>query len=273
MLKSFRRGIHPKECKITADMPLEDFAVPKVVYISLSQHIGASAKATVSAGDLVKVGTLIGEAQGVVSASVFSSVSGKVSSIVKLPTSNGTLSEHIEIENDFEYSEEKLPKLGKPTQKKVVDRVKAAGIVGMGGAVFPTHVKLSPPKAVDTLIINGAECEPYITCDYRLMLERAKEIVEGVKLLMIALGVSKAIVGIESNKKDAALHLKEFCDESIEVVLIKTKYPQGAEKQLIFSLTKRVVPSGGLPMDIGVVVSNIHTAYSVARAAEGEVLY
>lgn len=273
MLKTFRHGTHPKESKLTKDLPLKDFPVPQNIYISLSQHIGAAAKAVVAVGDAVKVGTLIGEAQGNVSANIFSSVSGKVKAFVTLPTAIGVDAQHIEIENDFRYEEINLPKVTSLTKENILSRIKEAGIVGMGGATFPTHVKLNPTKKVDTLVINGAECEPYITCDYRLMLENAKEIVEGTKLLMIALGVDKAIIGVESNKMDAAENLKKLCPENIEVVVLKTKYPQGAEKQLIYSLTRRTVPACGLPMDVGVVVNNIHTAYSVFKAIEGEPLY
>ncbi|MDD4839624.1 MAG: electron transport complex subunit RsxC [Clostridia bacterium] len=273
MAKTFKHGTHPPENKITENSPLVEFAVPEKLYISLSQHIGAPAQAIVEVGDSVKAGTLIGKAGGFVSANIFSSVSGKVTNIVTLPTATGGEAKHIEIQNDFRYETVSLPEITVPTKENILERVKEAGIVGMGGATFPTHVKLSPSKPVDTLIINGAECEPYITCDYRLMLEKTDEFIEGVKLLMTALSVEKAYIGIENNKKEAIELLAEKCPPKIEVVELKSKYPQGAEKQLIYSITRRVVPTGGLPMDVGVVVNNVHTAYSVARAIKGEPCY
>ena len=273
-LKTFRHGVHPLANKLTKDIPLEDFAVPDKVYISLSQHIGAPAKLVVNVGDYVKEGQMIGEAGGFVSAPVFSSVSGTVKKIVKLPTALGQLVDHVEIENDFQYEKALLPALANPSKEEILARVKEAGIVGMGGATFPTHVKLAPKDSVDTLIINGAECEPYITCDYRLFLEHAKDVVEGTKLLMKALGVDKAFIGIENNKPDAIKVMTEAANGGVQIVPLKTKYPQGAEKQIIYAITKRIVPAGGLPAQVGCVVSNAHTAYSIAKAVfEGEPLY
>ena len=172
-LRTFRRGIHPPANKFTKDVPLEQFPTPERVFVSLSQHIGAPAKAVVAVGDHVDEGQLIGEANGFVSANVFSSVSGTVKSICTLPTATGGEATHIEIENDYLYTKRTLPPLKNPTKDDIIKRVKDAGIVGMGGATFPTHVKLMPKDKVDTLIINGAECEPYITCDYRLFMEEA----------------------------------------------------------------------------------------------------
>lgn len=266
MLKTFKHGTHPPESKFTEDCELQEFKVPQKLYISLSQHIGAPAKIAVSVGDTVKVGTLIGKANGFVSANVFSSVSGKVTKVVKLPTAIGTKADHVEIENDFLYESETLEPLQNPTKDEILERVKEAGIVGMGGATFPTSVKLVSSKPVDALIINGAECEPYITCDYRLLLEKTEKFVEGVKLLMKALSVEKAYIGIENNKIDAIKKLKELVSDGINVVTMKSKYPQGAEKQLIYTTTRRVVPTGKLPMDVGVVVANVHTAFSIAEA-------
>lgn len=272
--KTFKRGIHPPGNKITKDLPFEEFPVPEVVYISMSQHIGAPAKPIVAVGDYVKVGQKVGEAGGFVSAPVFSSVSGTVKAFVKMPTATGGMAEHIEIENDMLYAEELLPVLKNPTKEEILKRVQDAGIVGMGGATFPTHVKLQPKDKVDTLIINAAECEPYITCDYRLLLERSGDVIDGVKYLMTALGVEKAYIGVEDNKPEAIKHLLTVVPTNIEVVSLKTKYPQGAEKQLIYSVTKRIVPTGGLPAQVGCVVSNTHTAYSIARAINnGETLY
>ena len=274
MAKTFRRGTHPPTHKRYQDFPLNDFKVPDKLYVSLSQHIGAPAKAVVSVGDSVKEGQLIGEAAGFVSANIFAPVSGTVSAIVKLPTANGGEADHIVIDNDFRYEKSFLPILSDPTKEQIVERIREAGIVGMGGACFPTHVKFSPNKPVDTLIVNGAECEPYITCDCRLLLECAGEFLRGVKYEMKALGVEQAFIGIESNKRPVIDLLKKMCPSGISVVSLITKYPQGAEKQLIYSVTRRIVPAGGLPADVGCVVSNVHTAYAVARAIEvGEPLY
>lgn len=273
-MKTFRHGTHPPANKITEDRQLVDFEVPEILYFALSQHIGAPAKPVVAAGDTVKEGQLIAESGGFVSAPVYSSVSGTVKGIVSLPTATGGKCDHIVVENDFKYDKTGLTPLENPSKEEIVARVKEAGIVGMGGATFPTHVKLSPSKPVDTLIINAAECEPYITCDYRLLVECTDEVVKGVLLLMKALGVDKAYIGVESNKPLAIKALAEACPESVEVVKLKTKYPQGAEKQLIYAVTYRKVPAGGLPMDVGCVVDNVHTAYSTARAVLlGEPLY
>ena len=273
-LKTFRHGVHPSASKFTKDVPLKEFPVPDKVFISLSQHIGAPAKPVVNVGDYVLEGQLVGEAGGFVSAPVFSSVSGTVKGIVKLPTAIGQTVDHIEIENDFKYEKFRLPALQDPTKDEILQRVKDAGIVGMGGATFPTHVKLAPKDPVDTLIINGAECEPFITCDYRLFLEHAKDVVEGTKLLMKALGVEKAFIGIENNKPEAIKVMQAAANGGVEIVPLKVKYPQGAEKQLIYAITKRVVPAGGLPAQVGCVVSNTHTAYAVAKAVyDGETLY
>lgn len=273
-MKTFRHGTHPPANKVTESAQLAEMAVPQTLFFALSQHIGAPAKPVVAVGDTVKEGQLIAEAAGFVSANVYSSVSGTVKGIVSLPTATGGKCDHIEIENDFRYDKVTLPPLVNPDKDAVVARVKEAGIVGMGGATFPTHVKLSPSKPVDTLIINAAECEPYITCDYRLLLERTDEVISGIKHLMTALGVDKAYIGIEANKPEAIKKLVAVCPENIVTVKLRTKYPQGAEKQLIYAVTKRKVPAGGLPMDVGCVVDNVHTAFSVARAVDaGEPLY
>lgn len=273
-LRTFRRGIHPPANKFTKDAPLEDFPVPETLYVSLSQHIGAPARPIVAPGDRVEEGQLIGEADGFVSSNVFSPVSGIVKGVIKLPTAIGTEADHIEIENDFKYSKRTLPVLHDPTKDEILQRIKDAGIVGMGGAGFPAHIKYAPKDKVDTLIINGAECEPYITCDYRLLVEHAQTVVDGIRLIMKTLDVDKAYIGIESNKSFAIKTLAEIVPEGISVMRLKTKYPQGAEKQLIYAITHRTVPTGGLPSQIGCVVSNVHTAYAVARAVySGEPLY
>lgn len=274
MLKTFRKGVHPDGRKDTADMPLVEFPVPDTLYISLAQHIGAPAEAVVAVGDEVKAGTLIGAAKGFVSANVFSSVSGCVKAIEKRLTPLGNKSTHVVIENDKKYEETLLPCLENPSKDDILNRVAEAGIVGMGGATFPTQVKFKPSKPVDTLIINGAECEPFITCDYRLLMEKSDELLEGVRLIKKALGVKNAFIGIEYNKKPAIELLKVKANDVAEIVPLKVKYPQGAEKQLIYAVTKRKVPAGGLPMDIGCVVSNVHTAFSIYEAVTlGKPLY
>ncbi len=264
MKYTFRHGIHPEGRKeISKDCPLTDFPTPAVVHIPLSQHIGAPAEPAVAAGDAVKQGTLIGTAKGFVSANVFSSVSGTVKGFENRPNAMGAPVMHVVIENDGKFDKELLPHIAEINADTVKARVKEAGIVGMGGATFPTHVKLSPKTPVDTLIINAAECEPYITCDYRLCLEKAEAVLRGTELLMIALGVTQAYIGIENNKPDAISILSGKAPANIHIIPLVTKYPQGAEKQLIYAITRRKVRAGGLPADIGVVVDNVHTAYAV----------
>ena len=272
-LLTFKGGIHPPYKKEYSEKKAIEIAKsPKVVYIPLQQHIGAPAKEIVKVGDLVKVGQKIGEQQGFVSCNVHSSVSGKVIAIKEheLAGGRGTC---IVIENDFkeQIHESIKPKgnLEDLSKEEIVSIIKEAGIVGMGGATFPTHVKLSPPpdKKIDTVILNGAECEPYLTADHRLMLENPEDVVYGLKVLMKSLNVSKGYIGIEVNKPDAISAIEKEAQkyDDIEVVGLEVKYPQGAEKQLIYACTKREVPSGGLPMDAGAVVNNVGTAAQIAK--------
>lgn len=266
---TFKHGVHPAGYKdISKDHSLEEFPTPSSVSIPLSQHIGAPAASVVAVGDEVRVGTLIGKAASFVSANVYSSVSGKVTAIVKKRTAIGSYCDHIVIENDGRYEEVFLPEISDTDAAAIKSRVAEAGIVGMGGATFPTHVKLSPRTPVDVLIINAAECEPYITCDYRLCLEHPEEIFSGVRYMMTALGVSVAYIGVEDNKPDAVAALSAVAPEDIKVISLRTKYPQGAEKQLIYSITRRVVPEGKLPSDVGCVVDNVHTAFSIYEAVK-----
>lgn len=278
--KTFRGGAHPlhhincgksfTEDKMTIEIP-----IPDEIIISMSRVVGAPGKPIVEVGDKVYKGQLIADASAFISSTYHSSVSGEVVAIEKRMHGTGEMREAVIIKNDHkdEVSEDIKPYDYKKLEpSEIIDVVKQMGVVGMGGATFPTHVKLSPPpdKNIDILIINGAECEPYITCDHRLMLEKPKDIVNGVKILMKALGVKKAIIGVEDNKTDAIQSLTKTLkkNKSISVGTLKTKYPQGAEKQLIYSLTKRAVPSGGLPMDIGVVVANVGTTAAVAKIFE-----
>lgn len=273
-LLTFRGGIHPPEAKeTTANLKIEKAVEPAMVIIPMQQHIGAPCQPIVKAGESVKVGQKIGEAQGFVSAPVHSSVSGTVKAVKDVPIATGSEAMAIIIEsdgkNEIDPSVQPKDDIKNLEPKEIINIIKDAGIVGMGGATFPTHVKLSPPpdKKLDTIILNGAECEPYLTADHRLMLEFPDEIVYGLKAMMKAVGVEKGYIGIENNKPDAIeAMLKAVEKESnIKVVALQTKYPQGGEKQLIYAVTKKEVPSGGLPMDIGVVVSNVATAQQIAK--------
>jgi electron transport complex protein RnfC len=272
---TFKGGTHPPHSKkATESLAIERVTEPKVVVIPMQQHIGAPCEPIVQVGDEVKVGQKIGEAKGFVSVPVHSSVSGKVVAVEPRLYSGGMAVPCVVIENDMQntISEEVVPKgdISNLSSDDIKTIIKEAGIVGMGGATFPTHVKLAPPpdKKVDTVILNGAECEPYLTSDHRLMLEHPEDVVLGLQALMKALGVTKGYIGIETNKPDAIEKMYEAAKgkDGIEVVALKTKYPQGAEKQLIYACTKREVPSGGLPADAGVVVNNVGTAAAVAIA-------
>lgn len=275
-LKSFRGGIHPQYSKsFTEKVALERAKEPMTVTIPLQQHIGAPCEPIVKVGDMVKVGQKIGEASGFVSAPVHSSISGTVKKVATVETPNGkTMSVIIESDGQNTLDESVVPKgsLEKLTGEEIVSIVKEAGITGLGGASFPTHVKLVPPpeKKVDSIVLNGAECEPYLTADHRLMLEDPESVIFGLKALMKAVGVDKGYIGVEDNKKDAIKALKDASkDESnIEIVELETKYPQGDEKRLIDATTGRKVPVGGLPMDVGVVVNNVGTAAAIATAIQ-----
>ncbi|OGO76658.1 MAG: electron transporter RnfC [Clostridiales bacterium GWB2_37_7] len=272
---TFKGGTHPPHSKkATEKLALEKANAPKIVVIPMQQHIGAPCDPIVAVGDEVKVGQKIGEAKGFVSVPVHSSVSGKVTAIEPRLYSGGTKVTCVVIESDMQdtihesvTSKGSLEALSADDIKNII---KEAGIVGMGGAAFPTHVKLAPPpeKNVDTVILNGAECEPYLTADHRLMLENPEDVVYGLQAFMKALNVSKGYIGIEDNKMDAIEAMEKAAQgkEGIEVVALHAKYPQGAEKQLIYACTKREVPSGGLPADARVVVNNVGTAAAVAKA-------
>lgn len=277
---TFKGGIHPPHKKAqTSGLSIEVFPAPGKVIIPLQQHIGAPAKPVVKRGDRVSIGQLIGEAGGFVSAPVHSSVSGTVLSVGLFPHPMGKQVIGVEIENDGTEEKQMLCPLDKPwreaAQGELIQKVQSAGIVGMGGASFPTHVKLSPPsnKPIDVLIINGAECEPYLTADHRLMLERTEDFLTGVLILKKILGAKKCFIGIEENKPDAIKLIDKQLSDSlyIDVTLarLKVKYPQGGEKQLINAITGRQVPSGGLPMDAGCVVHNVSTALAVRDAILG----
>ena len=278
-LKTFPGGLHPPDSKqATADKPIERSPLPVELILPLSQHIGAPAEACVQVGDFVLKGQMIGRAKGFVSVPIHASTSGEVIAVEPRIHPSGRMLSSIVIKPDGEESWcELFP--GDPeklTAAELIERILQAGIVGMGGATFPTHVKLSPPddKPIDTLILNGVECEPFLTADHRLMLEAPKQIIAGIKILQKILQVEKTCIGIEANKPDAIALLQELCaGTGIEVVPLAVKYPQGAEKQLILALTGREVPSGSLPMEVGVVVQNVATAAAIATAViEGKPL-
>ena len=272
---TFKGGIHPSDKKeLAAHSPITDAKAPKIVIIPLSQHIGAPCNAVVSIGQEVKKGQVVGEPSAFVSSPVHSSVSGKAVAIGEFPNAMGRMVNSVVIENDGKEEWTALkdnPDYISLSPEELKEKVKAAGIVGMGGAAFPTSVKLSPPKEkkIDAVLINGAECEPYLTADYRLMLEKPKEVVEGLKVLMKVLGVEKGYIGIEDNKPDAIAKMQEAAsgDASIGVITCEVKYPQGAEKMLIKAVLNREVPPRALPMDVGVVVQNVGTALAIFEAA------
>lgn len=275
MLKTFKKGVHPYEGKeLSKDCPIQCIEAEAVMVYPLSQHIGAPAKAVVAKGDRVLKGQLIAEAGGFISAPVYSSVSGTVKAIEQRLVVNGNMVDCIVIENDMlgetvdGFGDER--EIEGLSANDIVDIVKNAGIVGLGGAGFPTGVKISPKNAdeIDTLIINAAECEPYLTSDYRLILEKSDEIIKGIKAVLKALPNAKAVIGIENNKPDAIKLLEEKTagEDRISVCPLKTKYPQGGERQLIFAITGRKINSKILPADKGCVVMNTGTCYAVYEA-------
>lgn len=273
---TFKKGIHPLYNKeLTAHKKIEQMLPNKELVFPMSQHIGAPCTPIVKKGDYVYVGQKIGEANGFVSAPIHSSVSGTVKLIERRMTVKGVKDQCIIIENDEQYElsneiETKVKKIDENLTKEVlVDCVKEAGIVGMGGATFPTHVKLSTPpdKRVDYIIVNGAECEPYLTSDHRVMLESGEELIGGLEILKHVFKEATIIIGVEDNKMDAFNHLKELSKTSnIKVELLHTKYPQGSEKHLIYALTHREVPSGKLPIEVGCIVHNVDSVVAIYRA-------
>lgn len=274
-LRTFAGGVHPFDGKkFTEKKPIEKLPLPKQVSIPLQQHIGAPTVPLVEKGSEVAAGQKLAEANGYISVPVHASISGKVKGIEEIDHPVAGRGKAVIIEGDgnekwidgIQFDEKYFDLLVNDMRT----RIKEAGLAGMGGATFPTHVKLTPPsgKAIDTAILNGVECEPYLTSDHRLMLEHPEEILNGFRIIMKILGVKRGIIGIESNKKDAISLMKKSVPKGagIEVVSLPVKYPQGAEKQLIKATLNREVPSGGLPMDIGVVVQNVGTARAVFEA-------
>ncbi|NMB08707.1 MAG: electron transport complex subunit RsxC [Tissierellia bacterium] len=280
---TFKGGVNvPHYKELSEKAPLERAVEPEVVTIPLHQHTGAPCEPLVKPGDEVKVGQKIGQSDAFVSAPVHSSVSGKVKSITPMAIPTGLTVNCVVIESDGENQVHESVKprgnLEELSSKEIIDIIKEAGITGMGGAGFPTYVKLSPPsdKKIDTIIINGAECEPYLTADHKLMLNEAEKIVFGVKAIMKAVNVENAIIAIENNKPDAIKLLEKASENeaNIKVASLKVKYPQGDEKRLISATLGRAVPSGGLPMDVGAIVCNVSTTKAIADAVlEGKPLY
>ena len=280
MLKTFPiGGVHPSGNKISASKAIERYSIPESVVIPLSQHIGAPAVSCVAKGDKVLAGQLIAKADGFMSCNIHSSVSGTVKAVDTSLNAQGLRKPTITItvEGD-EWADgvdlsDKLVEECNLSPKEIIDKIAAAGIVGMGGATFPTHVKLSipPGNKAECLIINGVECEPFLTSDHRLMLEKGAEILVGAKIIAKALGVDKIYVGIENNKRDAIANMKQLSvkyGKEIEIVPLKVQYPQGGEKQLIAAITGRQVPSRALPISVGAVVQNAGTAFAVYEAVQ-----
>ena len=282
-IRTFRiGGIHPEENKLSNDAVTQQAPLPKVAIFPMSQHIGAPAKPVVKKGDKVKVGTLIAEAGGFVSANIYSSVSGTVLKVDNAINASGYQQPAITITVEGDEWEESIDRSEKLetlyshpelTPEEIVNRIKKAGVVGMGGACFPTHIKLCPPPdaKAECVIINGVECEPYITSDYRLMIERSDELIEGVKILMAGAKVDKGYIGIENNKPTAIelliRKLKEKKITNIEVVPLAKKYPQGGEKQLVDAVIDRQVPAPpAIPVNVGAIVQNAGTAVAVYEA-------
>jgi electron transport complex protein RnfC len=279
VLKSFPTGgIHPPENKLTANKVIAYLPIPESVTIPVSQHIGAPAITVVNKGDFVKTGQVIATGKGFVSANIHSSVSGRINKIDTVSDTSGykQTAIYIDVEGDewvetIDRSDVIVQEI-KLSPEEITKRCLESGIVGLGGATFPSHVKLTVPegKKCQVLIINGVECEPYLTSDHRLMMEKGEEVLIGVEILMKALRVDKAMIGIENNKTDAIVHLTNLASgfKGITVHALKVKYPQGAEKQLIKALINREVPSGRLPLDVGAVVHNVGTAFAVYEAVQ-----
>ncbi len=277
-LLTFKKGVHPPSSKdATAAKAIERAPIPDTILVPLSQHLGAPSKPVKSRGDEVAVGEQLSEAASKISAGVHSPVAGKIKKLVDKPLPGGKMAQYMEITVDHEATEahefeRQDIDLSTLDRKTVTSRMREAGIVGMGGATFPTDVKFSPPPTatLDTLIINGVECEPYLTCDHRLMLENTRELLEGCRALHAAYSFEAIYIGIESNKPDAVEAFEKeaasFADLPLRVVPLAVKYPQGAEKMLIKALTGRTVPMGGLPLEVGVIVSNVQTIFATYEA-------
>lgn len=277
----FYGGVHPPTFKaFTSDRPIRKAPIPRKVVLPLSQAVGSLSEPTVKTGDFVKVGEEIAKPSGFISSSIHATISGKVSRISHSPTPTQARALSVVIESqgdeDQEVRAQEQKEVEVASSEELLNIIRQSGIVGLGGAAFPTHVKLSPPKTklVDTVILNGAECEPYLTCDHRLMIERPKEILKGLDVILKILGAKYAYIAIEDNKLSAIYAMERTLSAQEpqlsairpKVIMLKTKYPQGAEKQVIKAILNRVVPAGGLPMDVGCVVQNVGTALAIYEA-------
>ncbi len=269
--KTFKGGVHPRgEKDLAINQPIEETNLPKQVVIPLSQHVGAPCRPLVQKGDLVKVGQKIGDSDKFISAPVHSSISGTVKAVEKHLVFSGQKTDSVIIDSDGKQdvfdSIKPYPVLEKISADEIIKAVREAGIVGMGGAAFPTYVKLSPPpgKKIDSIIINAAECEPYLNADYRLMLEDVFNIAYGIDVIKKVLAVTKVYVGVEDNKPIAIDYLAKKLNR-VEIVKLHTKYPQGGEKQIIKTILNREVPMGGLPADVGVAAFNVATCAQIAK--------
>lgn len=278
-MKTFSMGgVHPADSKISSEAAIENFPIPETAYISMSQHLGAPATPVVAVGDKVRVGQKIADASGFISANVHSSVSGTVKAIEPVKDLAGNFSTAVVITVEGDEWDESIDRTQdivreiKLDSQAIIAKIKECGIVGLGGATFPTNVKLAPPpgKKAEFLIINGAECEPYLTSDYRLLLEAPEQVLIGASIMMKALNVTQGFVGVEENKPLAIAKLEECAAAypQIKIVTLKKKYPQGGEKQLIDAVVGRKVPSMGLPIDTGAVVQNVSTAFAVYEAVQ-----
>lgn len=277
---TFKGGIHPNDSKsATNRIPIREIDPPQTLYFPMQQHIGAPLTALVKVGDTVKMGQKLADSDAFMCAPMHASVSGTVTDIGQYLYPTGLKMPTIVVENDgLDTPEEPIntKSLSELTPKEIVALVREAGIVGMGGAGFPTHVKLSPPpeKKISHIIVNGAECEPFLTSDHRVMLETPEEIISGLEAVMKLFSLDKSYIGIEENKPDAIVSMREAAKRlpGISVLTLAKKYPQGAEKQLIYAITGKEVPSGGLPADVGCIVMNVDTVAEIARAIAGKPL-
>lgn len=279
MLRTFPKGgIHPPENKLTSSKPIKRLPPPNVVYVPISQHIGIPAEIVVDRKDKVEVGQVIAKSGGFVSSNIHAPVAGTVTKLDMIIDTRGYKQQCIVIrtdqKNESNFQDADLPLIAEISlePEEILRRISDFGIVGLGGATFPSHVKLNIKKdrKLDCLIINGVECEPYLTADHRLMLEKGEEIMVGIRILMHALHVERAIIGIENNKRDAIENFKKLAavDPGIQIAALKVKYPQGGEKQLVRALLKREVPKNGLPLDVGVVVHNVGTIFAIYQAVQ-----
>ena len=279
MLKTFPKGgIHPSENKLTAEKPIKKMPLPRVVYVPISQHIGIPAEIVVEVKQKVEIGQVIARSGGYVSSNIHAPVAGTVTKLDMIVDTSGYKKQCIVIrtddKNESNHQETEFPLRQEISMEPedILRRIADFGIVGLGGATFPAHVKLhvKEDRQIDCLILNGVECEPYLTADHRLMLEKTDEILVGIRILMRALRVGRAIIGIENNKRDAIDRFRERTPKGsgIQIAALQVKYPQGGEKQLIRALLNREVPMNGLPLDVGVVVHNVGTVFAIYQAVQ-----